>query len=151
MKHTLKVKKRKGIYQRNLDVTKWRRSKEAESVDSKQKLTSFGITVTKKIRKLCCLKSYQIHSDQSRTKLWKAVPTLCDFYRYLSVKLYFSKRLQGMNKGSSAREAVKYYWPDNNEKYRSATIIQWATQFIEEGLISEHQQRKAHQKTILLE
>ena len=40
--------KRKGIYQRNSDVTKWRRRKEVELVNSKQELTSFGITVTKK-------------------------------------------------------------------------------------------------------
>ena len=113
--------KRKGLYQRNSDVTKWRRRKEAESVDSKQKLTSFGITVTKKSEpesfvilshtkvELLKIKECAQNLDQYiRPIMNKALEGSSlysyDFCRYLSVKLYFSKRLQGMNKGIVQRK-----------------------------------------------
>lgn len=160
--------KRKGIYQGVSTTTKWRRKKEQEKVRPEQTLMSFGITVQqkpvpeKKEMKISAREKEITLIREKLGDLQKYVSPVMnkqkegnkrDTYnnaRYLSVKYYFMKRLEGVHKGEAAKAAAILYWPDNSEPYRAATIIKWVKEFLDQGKLSDHQQGAHVKRSSLL-
>lgn len=62
------------------------------------------------------------------------------YARYLSIQLYFTKRLDGLNKSESSLHAAKFYWLNNSQSFRAKTIVRWAKEFYEHHCLSKHSQ-----------
>lgn len=70
--------------------------------------------------------------------------------RYLAVYFYFLKRIDGLNKGSAAKESASILWPVKySESYRPKAIVKWAKEFLECRQLSDHCQG-AHVKRLSL-
>ena len=68
--------------------------------------------------------------------------------RYLAIQLYFQNRINGLNKGESAKAAANFFWHNKCSKfYRQKAIIKWATEFLEKKSLSNHNQG-AHVKRV---
>ncbi|KAI9329106.1 hypothetical protein BD770DRAFT_477956 [Pilaira anomala] len=151
-------KARGGNYTFNSATTMWRRQKEAEKVKPSCKLTNFGFSIigqqevnvekekeelshTK--RELLKIKSlYNILVEYTKPVMNKSHEnSQVNSYnraRYMSIKLYFDFRLEGLKKIKSAEKAAKYIWPNHSKYYRHKAIIKWAKEFLNEQVLSDH-------------
>lgn len=148
--------KRRGVYQKTSRTTKHRRTLERNAVKDKQKLTSFGFTLSENVTK------QEPKPSSKQLEIIKITSCLDDIKkfttpimnikqdgnavnsyhhaRYLSVNLYFKKRLEGLNKGEASLFAANFYWPKNSPAFRARTIIKWANEFYDNKCISKHNQ-----------
>lgn len=149
---------RGGNYNLNSATTVWRRQNEAKKVKSSGKLTSFGFTIRhhqegieekKRVelahtkRELIKIKSvYHILIDYIKpTMNKKQESSRVDAYnrsRYLSIKLYFNFRLEGLKKMESSKKAAQYLWPNCSKYYRHQAIVKWANEFLNQQTLSNH-------------
>lgn len=169
------ITNRPKTYQGHSRTSNWRNKKESQSVDIKQKLTSFGFVPVPQKADEPVLNRNQKEMIGIRQmldtlqELIKPVENLesedsealtYNFVRYSSINFYFRRRLEGVKVGEASCDAARYFWKDNNQSYRAMTIVKWAKEFLREGRLSDHSQgirnkRKSisndHVKTMVLE
>jgi hypothetical protein len=64
----------------------------------------------------------------------------CNQVRYLSIQLYFKKRLEGSKKREASEEAARFFWPNSSKQYRPRAILKWAMEFLKQDRLSNHSQ-----------
>ena len=150
---------RGGHYSKASNYTIYRRRKEAKTVKSSAKLENYGFfsfendsAIEQKEEKLS-------RNAQELMKIEALYDDLCDFNRpvmnqkeeksqvyyynqarYLAIQYYFKHRMEGKNKGQSAKEAAKFFWPNGSKFYRNKAIIRWATEYLDNNILSDHSQ-----------
>lgn len=153
---------KKRHYQKDSRTTKWRKNAQNKKVDPKQKLFNFGFTKSSAEGKeevyrsqddgLSCNqkelflinRSYETiveltTPEMNKKKEHSSVESY-NWARYISLKFYFNKRLEGLKKVIAAEKTAEFLWPNNSKSYRAKSIIKWAKEFLEEGKLSDHQQ-----------
>ena len=124
----VKSRKRNGFYDKNSAATKWRRNNEAKKVNPRDTLLNYFTVAEKKEDD----KVADAHTKQEIYDIKRCISLLDELVkpvmnykvdgstvksyehvRYLSVKLYFTYRLEGYNKGDALKMTAKFYWPQS--------------------------------------
>ncbi|KAG1495541.1 hypothetical protein G6F53_012356 [Rhizopus delemar] len=144
-------------YSKTSRSTRWRREKEAKSVNDKGKLKSFGFVsiapVVEASSPILSKNEIQILRIQEiLPKLQMYVKPVMNskdkentierysFMQYSSIYTYFIKRIEGIPITLASREAARIHWADNNVAYRAMTIVKWAKEYLSQGVLSRHRQ-----------